>query len=45
LAWLNSGYLSGEPDQAAMPQLRKDLIVKTGTASVLNFAPRRRPNN
>jgi Zn-dependent peptidase ImmA (M78 family)/DNA-binding XRE family transcriptional regulator len=45
LACLNTGYLSGEPDQVAVPQLRKDLVVKTGTGNVLNFAPRRRFDN
>jgi Zn-dependent peptidase ImmA (M78 family)/transcriptional regulator with XRE-family HTH domain len=42
LACLNHGYLSGEPDQVAMPQLRQDLMLKTGTGNVLNFVPRRR---
>jgi len=42
LACLNPGYLSGEPDQVAMPQLRKDLMLKTGTGNVLSFVPRRR---
>jgi Zn-dependent peptidase ImmA (M78 family) len=45
LACLNHGYLSGEPDQVVVPQLRKDLLLKTGTSNVLNFAPRRQFDN
>jgi Zn-dependent peptidase ImmA (M78 family)/transcriptional regulator with XRE-family HTH domain len=45
LACLTPGYLSGEPDQVAVPQLRQDLMLKTGTGNVLNFAPRRKYEN
>lgn len=45
LACLNSGYLSGEPDQVAIPQLRKDFLIKTGTGNLLSFAPQRRFDN
>jgi Zn-dependent peptidase ImmA (M78 family)/transcriptional regulator with XRE-family HTH domain len=42
LACLNHGYLSGEPDQVAVPQLKQDLLLKTGTGNLINFAPRRK---
>ena len=42
LACLNPGYLSGEPDQVAVPQLRKDLMLKTGTGNLISFSPHRR---
>jgi Zn-dependent peptidase ImmA (M78 family) len=41
LACLDRGFLSGEPDQVAMPQIRQDLMLKTGTGNVVPFAPRR----
>ncbi len=43
LACLNPGYLSGEPDQVAVPQLRKDVMLKTGTGNLINFSQHRRP--
>jgi Zn-dependent peptidase ImmA (M78 family) len=45
LACLHPGYLSGEPDQVAVPQLRQDLLLKTGTGNLLNFSHRGRFDN
>jgi len=40
LTCLNPGYLSGDPDQVAMPHLRQDLLLKIGTENLINFTPR-----
>ena len=43
LSCLDVGFLSGDSaDHVALPQLRQDLFMKTGTGNLLNFAPRRK---